>query len=342
LAYVIGSQSGGSGRSALTPPRRQRHGTDVSADPTPVAIHISGLTKVFGGTQALAGVELDVRVGEIFGYLGPNGAGKTTTIRILLDLVRPTSGVVAVLGENPQAGGAELRRRIGFLPSEFTIYDRQSGAEALSHLAAMRGDVAPRRITELADRFELDLRRTIRDLSRGNRQKVGIVAAFMGEPELLILDEPTTGLDPLLRRHFAELLLETRAIGGTVFLSSHVLAEVQAVADRVGVIRAGRVVTVDTVAALRDRAVRRVEAVLDDAVNPSDFHVPNLTDVVLEGGAGHTVLHGMLSGDADALVKALARHRVRDLRVEEPDLEQIFLSLYGDSIDGGQAAGASV
>ena len=288
-------------------------------------IRLRGLSKHFGSLRAVDGLDLEVQPGEIFGFLGPNGAGKSTTIRMLLDLRRPTSGEVRVLGLDPRAGGPELRRRIGYMPGEFVIYDRQSVDEALTGLASLRGGVPRRNIIDLANRLDLHLRRTVRELSKGNRQKVGLVQAFMHEPELLILDEPTEGLDPLLRREFGTMLQEVRASGRTVFLSSHVLSEVQETADRVGMIRAGRLIAVDSIETLRNRAVRRVEIHFNEPVPTDRFdHVPHLTDVRVAG----SVLRGHLTGDADALVKAAARFSVHTLLVEEPDLEDVFLALY--------------
>ena len=249
-------------------------------------ILLRGLSKHFGSLRAVDGLDLEVQPGEIFGFLGPNGAGKSTTIRMLLDLRRPTSGEVRVLGRDARAGGPELRRRIGYMAGEFVIYDRQSVDEALTGLASLRGGVPRRNIIDLANRLDLHLRRTVRELSKGNRQKVGLVQAFMHEPELLILDEPTEGLDPLLRREFGSMLQEVRASGRTVFLSSHVLSEVQETADRVGMIRAGRLIAVDSIETLRNRAVRRVEIHFNEPVPADRFdHVPHLTDVMVTGSA---------------------------------------------------------
>ena len=292
-------------------------------------IGTSALCKDYGSRPAVIDLDLEVRQGEVFGFLGPNGAGKSTTIRMLLDLLRPTSGEVRVLGASPRSGGAGLRRRIGYLPGDFAIYDKQTVRSALMGLGQLRGGVAPTRIAALADRLDLDLRRTVRELSKGNRQKVGLVQAFMHDPELLILDEPTAGLDPLLRQEFVAMVAEARAVGHSVLLSSHILSDVQAVADRVGMIRQGRLVAVDTVESLRQRAVRQVEIQFADAVAAAEFEaVPGLERVTVESGADGSWLRCRLAGTADALVKAAARHPVLSLRVEEPELEEIFLALY--------------
>ncbi len=295
------------------------------------------LCKNYGTRPAVVDVDLDVWAGEVFGFLGPNGAGKTTTIRMLLDLLRPSSGEVTVFGFPPQRGGADLRRRIGYLPGEFVVYDGASVLDTLRGLASLRGGVDERRIRSLAERFNLDLKRRVRELSKGNRQKLGLVQAFMHDPDLLILDEPTSGLDPLLRQEFVALIEQTRAAERTVFLSSHILSEVQDCAQRVAMIRDGRLVAVDTIAALRERAVRRVEIEFGDPVTVQEFsELSSLTDVSVTASEDVWILRGQLSGSADAAVKAAARHTVRTLQVEEPDLEEVFLALYeADEVDDG-------
>jgi ABC-2 type transport system ATP-binding protein len=295
----------------------------MMADP---AIHTEGLSKTYGrGSRGLAGLDLQVKTGEVYGYLGPNGAGKSTTIRILLDLIRPTAGHVRVLGLDPRADGVELRRRLGYLAGEFVVDGRQTARQLLAYLANLRGGVAAARITELADRLALDLDRPIKGLSKGNRQKVGIVQAFMHEPELLILDEPTSGLDPFLQQEFVHLVQAAKRRGATVFMSSHVMSEVQQTADRVGIIRDGRLVTVQSVEELREHAVRSVTVTFDRAVDPAPFQrLPGLTDVTVTG----PTLRARLAGHADELIKAAARHTVVDLLCEEPDLEEIFFHFY--------------
>ena len=294
-------------------------------------IQAQALTKDYGRRRGLAGLDLSVRPGEVYGFLGPNGAGKTTTIRILLDLIRPTNGRVTILGRVPRDGGPGLRRRVGYLPGDFVVGTGQTARELLTHLGYLRGGVAGARIEDLAGRLELDLDTRIGSLSKGNRQKVGVVQAFMHEPELLILDEPTAGLDPLIQQRFLELVADARAAGQTVFMSSHVLSEIQHSADRVGIVRDGRMVAVEAVADLRRRAVRRVTVELDGDVPAGEFSdLPDVVDVSLEG----KVLRCRLTGRADALVKALARHGVASLTVEEPDLEELFFLYYrGEGAD---------
>jgi ABC-2 type transport system ATP-binding protein len=286
-----------------------------------------GLEKTYGDTRALAGLDLEVRPGEVFGFLGANGAGKTTTIRIVLDLIRPTAGSVRVLGLDPRRQGVALRRRLGYLEGDITVDGRQNARELLTYLGRLRGGVPAERVTELADRLRLDLTRPIGTLSKGNRQKVGLVQAFMHEPELVVLDEPTAGLDPLLQQEFTAMAREVVAEGRTVFMSSHVMSEVQKTSDRVGIIRAGRLVGVDSVEALRAGATRHVEAVLGGPASAADFEgIPGVSAVRVDG----TVLQCRLDGSADALVKALAAHEVLTLTSEEPDLEEIFIGRYAD------------
>ena len=290
---------------------------------TPVVTE--GLTKDYGPKRALDGLDLEVRAGEIFGFLGPNGAGKTTTIRLLLDVIRPTAGRALVLGEEPGPAGPALRRRIGYLPGEFTADGRQTVRELLEYLGNLRGGVAGSRIRALAERLELDLDSLFRRLSRGNRQKVGVVQALMHEPELLILDEPTTGLDPLKQHDFLALLREARDAGQTVFMSSHVLSEVQHVADRVGIIREGQLVAVEGVEALRERAMRRVRITFDEPVPVEAFQgLPEVNDLHIDGAT----LTCRVAGRPDALVKAAARFTVTSLTAEEADLEELFFAYY--------------
>ena len=288
-------------------------------------IETNSLTKRYGARRGLDGLDLDVRQGEVFGFLGPNGAGKTTTIRILLDLIRPTSGVARILGTDPQAGGPALRRRIGYLAGDFVVDGGQSSRELLTFLANARGGVPAERIERLADRLGIDLRTRIRSLSKGNRQKVGLIQAFMHEPELLILDEPSSGLDPLVQHTFIELVREAKAAGQTVFMSSHVLSEVEQSADRVGIVRDGRMIAVEGFESLRSRAIRRVEVRFDDAVPPDAFAtIPGVEQVVVDG----PVLRCMLAGRADTLLKALAAYPVATITAAEPDLEELFMTFY--------------
>jgi ABC-2 type transport system ATP-binding protein len=289
------------------------------------AILTDSLSKSYGETLALDTLDLVVHTGEIFGFLGPNGAGKTTTIRLLLDIIRPDSGHATVLGLDPRAQGVELRRRVGFLPGDFVVDGRQTSRQFLTYLGNLRGGVSPASIESLGDRLDLDLDLRIGSLSRGNRQKVGLVQAFMHSPELLILDEPTSGLDPLVAREFLKLASEARHEGQTVFMSSHILSEVQQVADRTGIIREGRLIAVDDVDELRSRAIRNVRIVFADEVAATEFEaIDEVADLIFEGN----MLTCRLVGEADALVKRAARHQVIDFVSEEPDLEELFFHYY--------------
>ncbi|PWU53900.1 ABC transporter [Micromonospora sp. S4605] len=300
-----------------------------------LAIETEKLVKTYGRNRGLTGLDLRVEPGEVYGFLGPNGAGKSTTIRLLLDLIRPTSGRVSVLGADPRRAGVALRRRIGYLAGDFVVDGRQTARELLTYLGNLRGRVPRTRIEELADRLDLDLGRRIKGLSKGNRQKVGVVQAFMHEPELLILDEPTSGLDPFLQQEFLSLVREARAGGRTVFMSSHVMSEVQQTADRVGIIREGRLVTVARVEELREQAVRKVEIHFADPVTAAEFaDLPGVSEVSVTGGT----LRCRLDGRADALVKAAAGHTVVGLLSEEPDLEEIFFGYYAREEDTRVAA----
>ncbi|MHC0433282.1 ABC transporter ATP-binding protein [Streptomyces sp. O3] len=291
------------------------------------AIELRELTKTYGARRGLAGLTLDVRAGEVFGFLGPNGAGKTTTIRLLLDLIRPTSGAAVVLGLDPRADGVELRRRVGYLAGDFVCDGRQNVRGYLRFLAALRGGVPQARIDDLAERLGLDQTAKIKKLSKGNRQKVGLVQAFMHRPELLILDEPTSGLDPLVQHSFLQLVSEAAASGQTVLMSSHIMSEVEAVADRVGIIRDGALVALDSVESLRADAVRDIEITLGTPVPADTFtRVPGATRLRLD--ATGTTLTGQFSGSPDPLIKALAAHTVTGLRATEPALEDLFQTYY--------------
>ncbi len=296
------------------------------------AVETRELTKKYGTHRALHGLNITVEPGTVFGLIGPNGAGKTTALRTLLDIIRPSSGTALVLGLSPQAGGPALRRRIGYVPGELRLEGRIQGRRLLQHYGEISGPVAAGAVDELADRLGLDLSRVVRTLSKGNKQKLGLIQAFMHRPELLVLDEPTSGLDPLVQQTFLELVREARADGQTVLLSSHVLSEIQQTADHVAVLNEGRIVADGPVASLRLGRIRRVRATLDGV--PSDRAraeldtVPGLRDLVVTGVRPIEVTATLDSG-VDQFVKLLSRYRVLDLTVEEPDLEESVLQLYG-------------
>jgi ABC-2 type transport system ATP-binding protein len=287
-------------------------------------IRAEQLTKSYGQNRGILDVDFAVEEGEVFGFLGPNGAGKTTTIRLLLDLIRPTSGRFTVFGLDSRRSSVAIRKRLGYLPGDLRLYERMTGAELLRYFGHLRGLAGAERAEQLAGRLDLDLGRRINELSRGNRQKVGIVQAFMHEPDLLVLDEPTSGLDPLVQETFYELVAEATDRGGTVFLSSHVLSEVQHMADRVGLIREGRLDLVDSVENLRS-AFTHVEATFAERPPPDAFEgVPGVRQIERDGA----VVRFAFEGEIDPLLKALARFRVKALDVREADLEDVFLARY--------------
>jgi ABC-2 type transport system ATP-binding protein len=298
-------------------------------------IRCDALVKRFGDVVALDGLDLEVEAGGVVGFLGPNGAGKSTTIRILLDLARPTAGSVEVLGRDPRAAGPELRRSIGYVPGELRLDDRLTVEQTLASWARLRGGaVDDEYVTALCHRFDLDRTRHTKGLSSGNRRKVGLVGAFMSRPELLILDEPTSGLDPLVQAEFQSLVEEERDRGATVFLSSHVLSEVQHVADRVVVIRRGRSVASGSLDDLRRTARQPFTVWFGDEPPLDELRaVPEVSEVTVRSRE----VSGVVEGSPSRLLAVLGRARVDHLLMPEPDLEQAFLRLYEG--DGSQLAG---
>ncbi|MBT2484430.1 MULTISPECIES: ABC transporter ATP-binding protein [unclassified Microbacterium] len=298
------------------------------------AIELTQLHKNYGHRTAVDSLNMSVDTGSVFGLIGPNGAGKTTTLRMIVDVIRPTSGSVRVLGEDPRIAGPDLRRRVGFIPGELRLDGRMTGRRMLDFYAEVSGPVPAGMIDRLASRLGLDLSRQVRTLSKGNKQKLGIVQAFMHEPELLVLDEPTSGLDPLVQREFLQLVREARERGQTVLLSSHVLSEIQQTADAVAVLSAGRIVAEGDVASLRLGAIRRVRAGLtgvdEETLRRELAELPHLADIEVVASGEAVRLSATVEGDIDPFVKAIARHRIVDLAVEEPDLEESVLRLYGD------------
>jgi ABC-2 type transport system ATP-binding protein len=299
---------------------------------TSSAIESEGLTKDYGEGRGVFDLALDVRAGEVYGYLGPNGAGKTTTIRLLLDLIRPSSGSARLFGLDVRRDGAAIKHRLGYLPGDLALYERLTSLELLRYLANLRGGSGRNEIESLAERFDLDLARPIGELSTGNRQKVGLVQAFMHRPEVLILDEPTAGLDPLMRNEFHRLAREVADEGRSVFLSSHVLAEVEREADRVGIVRDGRLVAVESVGELKERALRRLEIHFSRPVPTDAFErLAGIREARFDGSVGHFEVEGAV----DELIKAAARFEVVSIRSHEPSLEEIFLAYYDDEARDG-------
>ena len=293
-------------------------------------IRTEGLTKHYKDVKALVNLDLEVQRGEVFGFLGPNGAGKTTTIRSLLHFIFPTAGSATVLGLDVATHAVEVRSRIAYMPSEYSLYPKLTGAENLTYLANLRGGVDQAWVKQLAERLEVDLTRKVSDLSTGNKQKVGLIQAFMDRAELVILDEPSTGLDPLMQQELQALIREVRADGRTVFLSSHSLAEVERVADRVGILRNGRLVVVERVDALKRKAIRRIDLEFEQPVAATYFQAI--------GGVRSAEAHGnsvvvSFDGSVNALLRAALDHDVINVNSREADLEEVFLAYYHGNAD---------
>jgi ABC-2 type transport system ATP-binding protein len=302
-------------------------GAVVRGDGQAPAIEVSHLTKRYGSTLALDDVSFDVPVGAVFGYLGPNGAGKSTTIRTLMGLVRPTAGRARALGHDVVRESMRVHERVGYLPGDFVAYPDLTARQYLSYLANLRRLAGLAAAEALAERLDLDLDRRIGKLSHGNRQKVGIVQAFMHEPELLVLDEPTSGLDPLMQHEFLALVREARDDGRTVLLSSHVLSEVEAVADRVGFIRSGRLQLVATVDELKARARRRVDLTFSDDRPLAELRAAaGVVDVVEIDGGVRVIVEGSMA----ELLRAAAPHGIERIVSDETDLEDLFMRYADD------------
>ncbi len=292
----------------------------------PPIIRTEQLTKTYGVHRGIADVDLEVQAGEVFGFLGPNGAGKTTTMRILLDLIRPTGGRAEVFGIETTADPVAIHRRVGYLPGEFDLYVRLTGADTIEYFANLRGGVDRAWTAELVERLDLDPSRRFGEYSKGNKQKVGLVVALQHRPELLILDEPTAGLDPLIQHTFFELLREAKAEGRTVFLSSHIIDEVDRTCDRVAIIREGRLVQVDRIEAVRALAFHHVELAFAAPVPAAEFAA--LSEVSHVTADGNRV-QMRVSGPMGPVLRVAARHDLLDVISREPNLEDVFLAQYG-------------
>lgn len=297
---------------------------------TPAPIEIDSLTKRFGDVVAVDEVSFDIGQGEIFGFLGPNGAGKSTTIRCLLDLIRPTSGSCRVLGLDSRKDAVEIRRHLGFLPSDLALYPNLTGRQTLEFLAHLRGGVDWTWVDALADRLDADLTRRVAEYSSGNRQKVGIIQAFMNRPEVVVLDEPITGLDPLVQLEFHALLREHASEGNTVFLSSHTLSEVERVTDRVAFIRRGRLVAVESMDDLREKAVRRLRLEFAAPVEAEAFLAVEGVHEATADGATLTVQY---EGSMAPLLRAATERDVVSVESGSIDLDEMFLEFYRDEVE---------
>jgi ABC-2 type transport system ATP-binding protein len=289
-------------------------------------IRTEKLTKSYGSHRGIIDIDLAVEEGEAFGFLGPNGAGKTTTIRTLLDHIRPTSGRATIFGIDTTADPIAIHRRLGYLPGEFALYDKLTGGQTIEYFANLRGGVDKTYQRGLVDRLDLDTTRKFKEYSKGNKQKVGLVVALQHRPDLLLLDEPTSGLDPLVQQTFYEVIREAKAEGRTVFLSSHILSEVEKTADRVTIIRDGRLVKVDRVEALRDLAHHQVELRFAGDVPVGAFAaLPGVSEVKAE----ENLLRMRVSGSITPVVREAANYDLLDFVSREPSLEETFLAQYG-------------
>ncbi len=291
-------------------------------------VDIENLVKTFGRTRALDGLDLQVRPGEVHGFLGPNGAGKSTTMRVLLGMLRADSGQVRLLGGDPWREAANLHRRLAYVPGDVNLWPNLSGGEIIDLLGRLRGGIDERRRDELVQLFELDLTKRGRAYSKGNRQKVALVAALSGQPELLLLDEPTAGLDPIMERRFQERIDRFREAGGTVLLSSHILAEVESLCDRVSIVRAGRVVESGTLADLRHLTRTSIKVELAGRAEGLD-RIEGVHDLVVEGDRASFEAD---TTQLDHVLQVLTRAGVRSLTSQPPTLEELFLRHYGDEL----------
>jgi ABC-2 type transport system ATP-binding protein len=307
--------------------RRTADDDDAARQARGSAIRTEQLTKSYGPNRGVFELALRVERGEIFGFLGPNGAGKTTTIRLLMGLTRPDAGRAFIFGLDIQAAAVAIHRRVGYLPGEFALDPHLTGRQALTYLSNLRGGIDWPHLETLRQRLDLDLDRPFGQYSHGNKQKVGLIQAFMHRPELLILDEPTSGLDPLNQETVAELVREARADGATVFLSSHVLAEVEALCERVGFVREGRLMSVSSVHDLLKLRAHEVEVEFAEASPAEAFiDVKGLSDVRMTDNTLRCLVHG----EMDELIKTLGRYRILRMTSREPSLNDVFLRLYGD------------
>ena len=297
-------------------------------------IQTEKLTKSYGAHRGVTDIDLEVNEGEAFGFLGPNGAGKTTTIRVLLDHIRPTGGRALVFGIETTVDPVAIHRRVGYLPGEFTLYDKLTGGQTIEYFANLRGGVDAAYQVDLVKRLDVDPSRKFKEYSKGNKQKIGLIVALQHRPDLLVLDEPTSGLDPLVQQTFYEVIREAKAEGRTIFLSSHILSEVEKTCDRVAIIRDGRLAKVDRVEALRDLAHHQVELRFagDDVPVGAFAGLPGVSEVTTDGN----LLRMRVSGSITPVVREAANYELLDFVSREPSLEETFLAQYGD--EAGQAA----
>lgn len=285
-------------------------------------IEIKNLKKYFGKVKAVDGVSFSVSAGEVFGFLGPNGAGKTTTIRCLMDFIRPTGGTVSILGKDSQKDSVELKSKIGYLPGNVKLNNNWTGYEHVKFVESIRGKSG--NVTELAQKFDLDLSKKFKQLSSGNKQKLGLVIALMNNPEIIVMDEPTMGLDPLLQNTIYEILLDLKSKGKTIFVSSHNLPEVERLCDRVGIIKEGKMVAVETLKELEGKKLHKIEIRFSEKVKKSDFEFDGVEKV--EEIADGVIL--TVGGNLNPVIKKIAKYNIKDIEITHATLEEVFLKFY--------------
>ncbi|MBA4715418.1 MAG: ABC transporter ATP-binding protein [Chloroflexi bacterium] len=289
-------------------------------------ISVNKLTKFYGSFKAVSNVSFKVNEGEVFGLIGPNGAGKSTTMRSMLNFIFPSSGNITINGLDSKLDYLKIRSLIGYLPGEFTTYENMTGSEFLKHMLYLRGMPENEKYAkELSKKFDLDLSKKAKNLSKGNKQKIGIIQAFCHNPEILILDEPTSGLDPLKQQVFDELILEYKEKGKTIFISSHVLPEVEMLCDRIAIIKDGRIVTENTMAKLKSMAVNRFEIIFKNEIKIRSFGKSVGVKNIIQSGEKYIF---DVEGDVNKFIKKIAENKVMSFKTIEPDLEEIFLSFY--------------
>jgi ABC-2 type transport system ATP-binding protein len=288
------------------------------------AIEINNLTKSYGKARGIIDVSFNVEEGEIFGFIGPNGAGKSTTIRTLLSLIYPTSGSAAIFGKDCIEFGPEIKKEIGYLPSEVFYYDNMKVIDLLKYSASFYKKDCSKRITELAEAMDLDLNKKIDDLSFGNKKKVGIVQGLLHEPKLIILDEPTSGLDPLMQQKFFDLLEEENKKGATILLSSHILSEVQRLCNRVAIIKEGKIIKVEKISTLQENNHKKFKIEVKSKIDDNYFKVNGVTDLDIKG----RIISFLFRGNINSIMKKISEIEITNLWIEEPDLEEIFMHYY--------------
>lgn len=288
------------------------------------AIEINNLTKTYGNSRGITDISFNIEEGEIFGFIGPNGAGKSTTIRTLLSLIYPTSGSAKIFGKDCVQFAPEIKKEIGYLPSEVFYYDNMKVMDLLKYSASFYKKDCTKRIKELAEVMDLDLTKKIDDLSLGNKKKVGIVQGLLHEPKLIILDEPTSGLDPLMQQRFFDLLEEENKKGATILFSSHILSEVQRLCDRVAIIKEGKIVTVEKISTLQENNYKRFKIEIQNGVDPNFFNMPGVNNIEIKG----KTISFIFKGNINKVLKKIAENEIENLWIEEPDLEEIFLHYY--------------